>query len=417
LISMGNDVNIIGLIGNDLCGMTILDILKAKFIDTSYIIVDDGRPTTSKHRVFCNNKLVSRFDIETSQEIDYEQHNTIISYLSKLIDGVEIVILSDYLKGVLSNELTKEIINFCNSKNKEIFIDPKDSNYSKYIGCTLIKPNKNEAELILNKKIIGSSEEHNIRNVLESMKEIKNKLNSKYCLLTLSENGLSMLDENDIYEHYQAIQKNVIDVTGAGDTVMASFVHYYLKTKDVFQSAQFANYCGQLKVTHSGTYAITDYDMIKYKMEYSKLVNINDIKLISSVLKKNNKKIVFTNGCFDILHYGHLMYLEEAKKLGDVLIIGLNSDKSVKKLKGELRPFNNEIYRVKQLEMLSIIDIIIIFDDDTPLNLLEKIKPEFLVKGGDYKIDNVVGREHAKEVKILQFVPDISTTKILGYLG
>lgn len=408
LVSMGNTVNIIGVIGNDINGTKILNLLKEKSINTEYIITDSSRPTTTKHRIFCSNKLVSRFDIETNQQIDDVIYNQIMECIKKLIDTTKIIILSDYLKGVLTNKLTHEIITFCNINNKEVFIDPKDSNYSKYIGCTLIKPNKSEGEQILGRQI-------NMDNIADDLLEIKTKLNTKHCLLTLGECGLALLLNDNTYKYYRANQKNVIDVTGAGDTVIAAFTHYYINNNDMMSAADFANYCGQLKVTHAGTYAITNLDIIKYKMRYNKLITQNDIESVIDILKKNNKKIVFTNGCFDVLHYGHMTFLEEAKKLGDILIVGLNSDKSIKRLKGDLRPFNNEIYRIKQLEMLFIVDIIIIFDDDTPLNLIKKIEPCILVKGGDYTTNNIIGKEYAKEVKTLNFIENISTTKILNY--
>lgn len=404
LISMGNTVNVIGIVGNDSSKDIILRTLGEKNINTNYILIDNMRPTTTKHRVFVTNKLVSRFDVETNKEINDDQINMIIKYTKELINTANIIIISDYLKGVLTEKLTQSIIRICRENNKDIFVDPKDINYIKYKGCTLIKPNKSEGELILGKKI---------DNVYESIIEIKNKLQSKYCLLTLSEHGLAMVSENNLYKYYTAIQKNVIDVTGAGDTVLASFVHYYLKTNNLQKSAEFANYCGQIKVTHNGTYAINDLDILNYEIKNKKLVDMENIGRISETLKKYNKKIIFTNGCFDILHYGHLIYLEEAKNLGDVFIVGINGDDSIKRNKGESRPYNKLEYRLKQLEMLSIVDFIVVFDDDTPIELIKLIRPDILVKGGDYKIENIIGKEYVGETMVLSYVDGISSTKLI----
>lgn len=412
LASMGNLVVIAGVVGNDIGGQKIIELLKEKSIDTKYIIIDNKRPTTTKHRIFSGTKLVSRFDIETNSPISRDTHNKIIEFIklygaeNSTTSSQRVVILSDYLKGVLTYELTQEIIQYGNMSNILTFVDPKDTKYSKYNGCTLIKPNKAEGELIIGRKILKE-------NLDKDLNEIRDRICSKYCLLTLSEDGMCIL--GDTIKYYPIInKKNVIDVTGAGDTVLSSFVHHYIRTNDIYSSTEFSNYCGQLKVSRMGTYAVTPYDIIQYNNKNSKHVSINDIGYIADILRKT-QKIIFTNGCFDVLHYGHLTYLEEAKQQGDILIIGLNSDNSIKRTKGHSRPFNKENYRVKHLEMLSLVDFIVVFEDDTPLELIKLVKPDILVKGGDYNIDTVIGKEYAKEVKILGFVENISTTKILTY--
>lgn len=165
-----------------------------------------------------------------------------------------------------------------------------------------------------------------------------------------------------------------------------------------------------------GTYILSNIDVLNYKRMNTKLIKDEEISFFIETLNKNKKKIVFTNGCFDVLHYGHLIYLNEAKELGDVLIIGLNSDDSIRILKGEKRPINKLEYRIKQLEMLSIVDFIIVFNEKTPLNLIKMIKPYFLVKGGDYKIEDMIGKEYSSNTKILSFINDVSTTKIIKKL-
>ena len=407
LVAFSIDTKLITIIGADNNGKRLKELLESRHLDTTMIITDGARPTTIKNRIFVNDKLISRYDIENSDDVSGQIIDQVKSYVNTTIDTIDIVILSDYTKGLLTYELTQYIINLANSKNKLIFVDPKDKNFNKYNGCTLIKPNRLEAELILHDKIA-------MDNLQISTNNICNKVNAKFCLLTLGENGLVIFDQNK-FEYITSNNKKVIDVTGAGDMVLASFTYYYLKTKNLFTSAHFANYCGQVKVAHVGTYTINAMDILNYKRKFIKLIADHELSDIINTLKNNGNKIVFTNGCFDIIHYGHMTCLENAKKYGDILIVGLNSDETITKSKGSNRPYNCLKYRIKQLEMLSVVDFVIVFNEDTPLELIKRIKPDFLVKGGDYKLVDVVGQEHAKQTIVLtdEYTP-VTSTKLLS---
>lgn len=408
LLSLGIKSDIMTVVGNDEYGNMIEKKLEELKVNTQLLIKDNsGRKTTIKHRVFKEEQIVGRFDIETVENIDVTIVDEIMKKLEKIIDQYDMIVLSDYLKGVLTHDLTVQIIDLCNKKNKITIVDPKDPDYSKYKNSTIIKPNKNEAHLILNREV-------KLDMLKNDTLEILQKINSKICILTLSEMGLAINDgETFLYEKIDN-KINVIDVTGAGDCVLSGFCYYYLRTKDIFKSAHFANYCGQTKVRYHGTYTLTKYDAINY--QHHKLINNND-QLLEIKEAYANKKIIFTNGCFDVLHYGHLTYLEEAKKMGDILIVGLNTDESIKKNKGESRPYNCLKYRIKQLECLTMIDYIIVFDEPTPLNIIKILRPQFLVKGADYAVETIIGKEYAQETVVIKYIDGVSSTKLINLLN
>lgn len=410
LAALDITTTIISVIGNDFNGNKIKELLNNNKINHHLII--DNRPTTSKNRTYCQNKLLSRHDIETNQQIHDSIENEIINKLNEIIDQIDLVIFSDYMKGVLTNCVCTNIMQICHSKNKPIFVDPKDPDHTKYIGCTLVKPNKNEAEYFIKRKI--NLDDQN--NVLDALHKIKDMFKSQYCLLTLGENGLIIFDGNK-YNHIKHKEKvNIIDVTGAGDMVLSSFTFEYLKTNNLIKSAEFSNYCGLLKVKNLGTYTLSKYDLLCYKKTDNKILTFNNLENVIKIIKHQNKKIVFTNGCFDILHYGHLSYLNNAKKLGDILIVGVNSDDSIKRLKGNKRPIQTEINRINQLKCLECIDYLIMFSENTPIRLLEIINPDILVKGGDYKIEHIIGKEYAKETLILNYESGLSSTNIINQI-
>jgi D-beta-D-heptose 7-phosphate kinase/D-beta-D-heptose 1-phosphate adenosyltransferase len=401
LVSLGHDCIIISVIGKDDHGKIIKDIVSEKKCD-NYLIIKN-RKTTVKNRIFIESYLNARFDIETSDDVIYTQDEE-----DKILEEVkksDVVVISDYMKGFLTKDITTKIIKLANDNNKITIVDPKDPHYIKYYGCTIIKPNKQEAEGISGMKAFD------YKTITE---DILNKTGSDICIMTLSGDGIYVnTNKKKGYneEFYSTIidKIDVIDVTGAGDCVLSGFIHKYLSTNNIIESVKFSNYCGQLKVKHKGTYTLKQLDELMY--DGSGLISVERLDVIRERMK--NKKIVFTNGCFDILHYGHLTYLEDAKKMGDILIVGLNTDESIKINKGKSRPVNCLKYRIKQLLSLKFIDYVVVFEQPTPLEIIKKLRPDILVKGGDYKIEDIVGKEYAIETKVLHYIDGISTTKIL----
>jgi D-beta-D-heptose 7-phosphate kinase / D-beta-D-heptose 1-phosphate adenosyltransferase len=403
LYQMGINVHMIYLGSDDQYSTIIQEKINSCTVNN--FMIKSNRCSTIKHRFYVNNKIVFRYDNEESQNITNEEEQNIIDNFKNICQDCKILILSDYNKGLLTPNLTISLIQIANERNIKVFVDPKIKNIEKYNGTFLIKPNKTEGEQICNHFITKE-------NLELSMEEICKKTGSQNCLLTLGENGMALLNDKNIYQ-VDAEHNNVIDITGAGDVVLASLIYYYLKTNNLVEAMQFSNYCGQIKVKNFGTYKITKYDILLYECQRNKFISTEALNEYIQTIKQTNKKIVFTNGCYDILHYGHLTFLEEAKKMGDILIVALNSDSSVKMNKGENRPINNIEYRIKQMSAINYVDFVVVFEEKTPEDIIKQIRPNILVKGGDYQIENILGREYADETRIIMYQAGFSTTKII----
>jgi D-beta-D-heptose 7-phosphate kinase/D-beta-D-heptose 1-phosphate adenosyltransferase len=320
---------------------------------------------------------------------------------------IDSIIFSDYNKGFLTPSLCQKIIKKGNEKSIFTCVDPKND-YQKYKGCSLIKPNRNEVKKLFN---IDCS----IENIKDVLIKIKEKVESKNVVITLADKGISFLDENNIFFFNKTESIDVIDVTGAGDIVNTIISYYFSRTNllvDKEHIIKLSSYIATKSVKYAGTYIVTNQDILlanRY-LNDNKLITKEDIKYISA-------PIIFTNGCFDILHKGHLELFKFCRKEVDensVLIIGLNSDASIKRLKGDSRPINNVDSRIAMLNTISLVDYIIVFDEDTPEELLKVVKPDILVKGGDYTYDTILGKEFCKEVKIFKTLEGYSTTNIIS---
>lgn len=408
LITLKNIPHVIGIVGNDING----SIMKQMFDESNikHTLINTENPTITKTRIIGNHQQIARIDFEKDKiTLTDAEKEKIIETLKKEIPNTEIVIISDYGKGVCSIEICKKVIELSNKYKKIVIIDPKGNNWEKYSNADIITPNLKELSDIYGQEI--TNEDQIIYN---AAKKISNEYNIKNILVTRSELGMSLIS-NENCTHIRTEAKEVYDVSGAGDTVVATLSACLAGKLTVINSIKLANKAAGIVVGKIGTSPIS-YEELQNNFnlkETSKIINPAEVKDLIKKLRNKNKKIVFTNGCFDILHKGHVYYLQKAKELGDILILGLNSDSSVKRLKGETRPINKEIDRAYVLEALSCIDYIIIFDEDTPYNLIKEVMPDILVKGGDYKIENVVGREFAKEVTLINFQEGYSTTNII----
>jgi D-beta-D-heptose 7-phosphate kinase/D-beta-D-heptose 1-phosphate adenosyltransferase len=358
-------------------------------------IHQDNRNLIKKNRIFADNQYISRFDEEIINNINHENEKKFINYIENIICDIDIVLISDYKKGFLTYSLTQNIINLANKNGKATFIDPKGNDYTKYKNCTLIKPNKQEAIDFFKKNITDE-------NINEFSNKILNDLNIKFILNTLGNEGMRFIEKTVSSNKNSIIYKNIIpsqvvDVTGCGDTILAGICVYYNKYGNFKNKHYFLDILsklGNIAVNTANCYNLTKQDW-------------------NSLLTQKKGKIVFTNGCFDIIHIGHLRYLKECKKYGSKLIIGINTDESIKRLKGKNRPINTLNDRISFLKELEIADEIIPFSEDTPENLLKKIKPDYMIKGGDYSIEEIIGKEFAKEVKIIPFINGYSSTNII----
>ena len=412
LVALGSNVTVMSVIGED----DIADELTSMLEDIDvqhYLICDEKRKTTKKSRIIASHQQVVRYDHESKDEISQESEAILISNLLKIIHSFDLILVSDYGKGVITNSLMSKIIFCASGDNLKVLVDPKGDDYSKYIGSYLLTPNKKEA---IEATSINIKDE-------DSLKQALKKLHNTACLqvpmITLSEDGIAILDENDNVIIKPTVAREVYDVTGAGDTVLASLGYCLATGEDVESSMEFANLAAGVVVGKIGSATATTEEIEEYKSSLHKSSIESHVKTFEQIektvarLKKQNKKIVFTNGCFDILHRGHVQYLDIAKSFGDVLILGLNSDASVRALKGDSRPINNEEDRGFILAALESVDYVVLFTEDTPLNLIQIVQPDTLVKGGDYEGKEVVGSTIANEVKLVQFVDGKSTTKTI----
>jgi D-beta-D-heptose 7-phosphate kinase/D-beta-D-heptose 1-phosphate adenosyltransferase len=319
--------------------------------------------------------------------------------------------LSDYGKGVLTNELTKSLISIANESNKKVLVDPKGLDYSKYTGAFLLTPNKKEA---------SEATQVNIKDevsLAKAIAQLKAECDLDVSLITLSEQGVAIFD--DKLRTHPTVAREVFDVTGAGDTVLASLGFALTCDYGIDDAVKFSNLAAGVVVGKIGSATATLNEIIEYESSLNKstsdehIKTLGEIATLSEELKARGKKIIFTNGCFDILHAGHVRYLETAKSYGDILILGLNSDRSVTALKGENRPINIQLDRAYILAALEAVDYVVVFDEDTPYDLIKAIKPHVLVKGGDYEGKDVVGQDIADELKLVQFVDGKSTTRTI----
>jgi D-beta-D-heptose 7-phosphate kinase/D-beta-D-heptose 1-phosphate adenosyltransferase len=402
LIGLKVQTTLIGALGNDddqdlakrLCSESNIDL---KFITRSI-------PTITKTRVLGGNQQIVRIDNETVSELslnEVEEVRTLLKSQNTKFDGI---ILSDYGKGFCSNELSHFIIDYANQNDIPLFVDPKGKLWDKYKGATYITPNFKEFCDYL--KHNGPNDTSFIES--ESQLLLKEGL-SKNLLITRSEKGMSLCS-NDGFIHINTKARNVFDVSGAGDTVIASLaaaISSGWKTEDALE---LANKSAGIVVGQIGTVPI-EANLLDNEIPLGDSLNIKELQY--EMKNRKGQKSVFTNGCFDLLHRGHLDYLKKARQLGDYLIVGLNSDSSVSKLKGPERPINKEEDRATLLSALEFVDYVVIFSEDTPAELLSELKPNTLVKGGDYTIEQVIGKEYVDEVALIDFVEGYSSTKII----
>jgi D-beta-D-heptose 7-phosphate kinase/D-beta-D-heptose 1-phosphate adenosyltransferase len=413
LIDFGADVHIATVLGKkDTRTDQLLGLLKQKGVETKKITFDQTRTTTKKTRILAKNHQMLRCDFETQQPISSESEKAIWNDIKPSIKNYQAIILSDYGKGVLTETLTQNIIKSANQFGVKVLIDPKGTDYSKYKGAFTLTPNKKEANEAMALEI---KDKEVLTEVIRLMKE---QYDLTYGLITLSEEGIALFDQE--LKLFPTMARKVFDVTGAGDTVIAALAYALTQNQTMDQAIEFANYAAGVVVGKIGAATATLEEIESYKKTLhktgldSKIVEFAQVESICKNHKSNGKKVVFTNGCFDILHKGHVSYLEEAKKMGDILILGLNTDASVRRLKGQGRPVNSEKDRAYVLAGLNSVDYVVSFDEDTPYELIKQVQPDILVKGADYEGKEVVGSDIAKEVKLIEFVEGKSTTQIIG---
>lgn len=408
---LGANVSVSSFIGDDENGEELLAMLHTIGVNSENIMIEEGRKTSKKSRVIASNQQILRYDKESKNEIKEESATKMLDALGNVISSFDIVILSDYAKGVLTQTLCKGLITLAKSAGVRVLVDPKGSNFSKYQGAYLLTPNKKEA--------VGATgiEIKDKESLKSALLKLKKECKLGVSMITLSEDGIATYDQKQ--EIFPTVAKEVFDVTGAGDTVIASMAFALSVGKSLQESAAFANLAAGVVVGKIGSATVSLEEIEEYEASLHKstsdahIKSFEDIEKIVKRSHENGKKVVFTNGCFDILHIGHVKYLQVAKSFGDVLIVGLNSDASVSRLKGPNRPVNIAEDRAYLLAALEAVDYVVPFEEDTPYELIKMIEPDVLVKGGDYKGKEVVGTEFAMELRLVDFVDGKSTTRTI----
>ena len=416
LAANDQNVSVLAIIGKDKNGDIIRELFKSNGISED-CLVETERPTTTKCRLLASaNQQVLRIDIEDSGEIDSYLQTRLLEKLSEKISGQDIIILSDYMKGLLTFDFTRKVIEMANEHGVRVLVDVKDTRSEKYRNSFIVKPNKKELSAIIGSKI--ENEEDVIRYSIELCK----KCESSYVLTTCGADGMVLVNSEGLVKKLNTTSQEVFDVTGAGDTVIAYIGLCLANGMDVERATTISNYAAGIQVSKVGTSTVGIDEVARViKDKHSEQVNsykkIERSKLTEIREKNIDKKIVFTNGCFDILHIGHVRYLKKAAALGDILIVGLNSDDSVRRIKGPDRPVNNQDDRLEVLAALDFVDYVVIFNEDTPYEIIKLCQPDFLVKGGDYKPEEVVGRDIVEgrggRLVLIPFVKGRSTTNII----
>ena len=400
-----------GVAGQDTHGSLLQDLLDSNGIDKSGVVISNERSTITKMRILGARQQMMRLDFE---------EEALIRWLTILCQkGLDGIVISDYGKGVCTDTLLRQVFDLANQYMIPTIVDPKGAQWNKYDGATFITPNVKELS-----ERVGYSIRNDDDNIVTAAKEALDTNNIQYIIATRSEKGISVIARDGRIWHNPATQQDVFDVSGAGDTVVATMICSIAANLSMRTALHVANGAAGIVVSKVGTYPIHRQELIDLWMSLQEgksieksLYSWEEMKTLVRQWQDQGDTVVFTNGCFDILHRGHITYLQEAAQLGDRLIIGLNSDASVRRLKGETRPLVEGEDRAYLLSALGCVDGVVLFDEDTPSQLLETIRPNILVKGGDYKVDEVIGREFVDSVQILSFKDGYSTTNVVNKIA
>jgi len=414
----------VGYIGQDEHGRMLSKMLSEAGADTSKLLTLQNRPTITKSRLIGlaqhrHRQQMIRFDDEVADPLDEAMQKQILAgYKEKLAES-DVVCMQDYNKGMLSAGLCREVIKLAKAAGKKVLIDPwPTSDYSKYEGATLITPNRREASMAVGFEV----------ETLEAAKKagtaLRDKLKLEAAVITLDKEG-AWLKTTEVDELVPAVPREVYDVSGAGDMVLASLAVTMAAGIDYVTSVQIANLAAGVQVEKFGAATVTVDEVVNeivrlHRGSEGKIRPTEDIAREINWHRKQGEKIVFTNGCFDVLHRGHTEYLKYCKSCGDVVVVGLNSDRSVTEIKGPGRPVNNQHDRAAVIASLEFVDYLVVFDETTPLELIKKVRPDVLVKGEDWKDKGVVGSEFVEsyggKVEFAKLVEGKSSTDTIARL-
>jgi len=416
LSAFGAGVSICSVIGGDENGTILRHAFTGKGVDVTGVFEDPMRMTSKKTRVLAANQQIVRIDRETREDISPEFEEKILEFVGDRHNVWDIILISDYGKGLLTPKVLSGVIGSAKERGIPVIVDPKGTDYLKYRGATIITPNRKEAEVASRVAITDDASLRRAADFLLTEGEYH------ALLITRSAEGMSLFLHGGEEVHIPTVAREVYDVTGAGDTVVATFGISLACGLTFELAARLANVAAGIAVGKVGTSTVSAEEIVgSIRLEHQdsdiKIKNLDALASCIEEEKRKGKRVAFTNGCFDLLHVGHVKYLQKARTYGDLLILGLNSDASIRRLKGEKRPLIDQHERAHILAALDCIDYVVIFDEDTPIRLLETLRPDVLVKGGDYTPDRVVGKDlvesYGGRIELVEFVDGKSTTNII----
>ncbi len=420
LVSLGAQVSFVSVIGNDKIGHSIVSMIGKEERVTPYLLTEKNRPSTLKTRYVAGMQQVLRADHETQAPITQETVQLLLDTVRGEIKNHDIVILSDYGKGLISKTITEAVITAAREAKKPVIVDPKSRDFGLYQGASCISPNLNE---------LGAASAGPLQNDQDIEKTARTLMKNhdiEHMLVTRGKDGMTLVSPSEI-THIEVRAQEVFDVSGAGDTAIATLSLGVAAGLSWVDAARLANLAAGIVVGRLGTAVVTAQDLkaglvaSEHKGGTHKIMPAAAAQAQVEQWKREGKKIGFTNGCFDLMHSGHLTLLHESRRHCDKLVVAVNSDASVKRLKGPTRPLNGETERALLLASLTSVDLVVIFEQDTPLALIEMLKPSVLVKGSDYNINQVVGREIVEQsggkVVLVPLKEGYSTTNIIKKMG
>jgi len=416
LVALGVRVSVASVLGDDSDGHLLRQQLERLRVDTAGMVLASGRTTSRKTRVLASNQQIVRIDRESRTVINASEETQLLAAVRRSASGCQAILVSDYLKGVLSETLLQALVAVGRDHGIPVVVDPKGDDYRKYRGASVLTPNRKEAQVASGIAIVDEA------SLSRAGRALRDELDLDALVLTRSEEGMSLFFRDGREEHLPTEAREVFDVSGAGDTVLSLIGLGLAAGLPLAEAARLSNVAAGIVVGKVGTSTVAPGEILEVvaRQHRDTDLKIHDRQGLATLLtdrRARGETIVFTNGCFDLLHVGHVKYLQTARRLGDLLVLGLNSDASIRRLKGEKRPLIGQDERAHILAALDCIDYVVIFDEDTPLELIAALKPDILVKGGDYTPEGVVGKELVESwggrVELIQFVDGKSTSNII----
>lgn len=416
LAQLDCNVYLAGLIGEDDNGGLLKGLLAEAGIDGSGLVTRTGHATTTKMRILGARQQMARLDFEEITSFTAQEQAELTGWLDdRIAAGLDGIVLSDYSKGVFTNGVAALVIAAAGKAGIPVLVDPKGSDWSQYNGADFVTPNIKEIS-----QCIG----YDVANETEAVVKAAVSLHKLYdfgnLMITRSEMGITLVSKDGKVWNNPAISQEVFDVSGAGDTVAASFIAAIAGKLSIRTALNIANAAAGIVVAKVGTYPVHRSELLQLWSNWRPLrwepyrpLTRETMAEKIRMWQDKGETVVFTNGVFDVLHRGHILYLQQAAMLGQHLVVGLNSDASVRRLKGETRPFNKQEDRAVLLNALGCVDDVVIFEEDTPKELLAQLRPDILVKGGDYRVEEIVGREYAERVEVIRFESGYSTTELV----